>query len=129
LAGFYPNDPVEGLVCDEVMDSFNEMMSKFPFTSASEEEKKQKREEFQAGLMKMTMDHFEKRIQEAGGSSVVASGLCVADVLLMTCVKSVRSGFLDYIDNDFFSNYPGITASATATEAHPKVKAYYDSLN
>lgn len=129
LAGFYPTDNVEALVCDEVMDTLNEMMSNFPWQAKDDEEKKKLREEFQNGTMTKTMKFIEQCVQDAGGKGVVKSGPCVADLMLMTNVKSIRSGMLDYLNTDFFASYPGITAAAEGMMEHAKVKAYYDSLN
>eukprot|EP00567_Pseudictyota_dubia_P011261 CAMPEP_0197438538 /NCGR_PEP_ID=MMETSP1175-20131217/5504_1 /TAXON_ID=1003142 /ORGANISM="Triceratium dubium, Strain CCMP147" /LENGTH=136 /DNA_ID=CAMNT_0042968289 /DNA_START=545 /DNA_END=955 /DNA_ORIENTATION=+ len=128
-AGFYPTDNIEALVCDECCDTLEEFLLKFPFAAKDEEEKKAKRAEFVKGPMTEISKFIEQKIQDAGGKGFVASGPSVADIMLMVNVKSVESGFMDYINTDFYNNYPGITAVATAMKENPKVKAYYDSLN
>jgi glutathione S-transferase len=130
LAGFYPDDPLEALAVDEAMDCMNEVISKFPWMAATEEEKKSKREEFQKTTMKKYADYYEKKIQLAGGSSF-ASKPNVADAMLMTQVAAVISGMYDYIDKDFYSAYPGITATCKAIKealmANENVATYMKS--
>ena len=130
LAGFYPDDPLEALAVDEAMDCMNEVVSKFPWMAATEEEKKSKREEFQKTTMKQYADFSEKKIQLAGGSSF-ASSPNVADVMLMTQVAPIESGNYDYIDKDFYAAYPGITATCKTIKetlmANENVAAYMKS--
>ena len=72
---------------------------------------------------------IESRIQKFGGGTNTVCGVAsVADVHLMVVIKSIQSGFWDFIDTDFFKAYPGITACAEEIAKHEKVKAYYDSL-
>ena len=43
-------------------------------------------------------------------------------------VSMNESGFLDYIDTDFWKAYPGVMATAKAVRDDPKVVAYYESV-
>jgi prostaglandin-H2 D-isomerase / glutathione transferase len=106
LAGFYPEDPLQALVVDEVMDSCNEIMGSVP-RDADEEEKKTKRKEWQEGAFTKFANFIESRIQAAGGTHVVKEP-SIADLILKGLVDGFKSGYFDYIDTDFFDKYPGI---------------------
>lgn len=112
------------------MDGLNEMVALFPFVSASEEEKKSLREEFQKGPMTKYAAYAEKKIQLAGGKGF-ASSPSVADVMLMCMIKQVSSAMWDFIDADFYDAYPGITATCKAITdnlmANEKAAAYIKS--
>ena len=82
------------------------MMTTCPYAK-DEEEKKAKRVEWQNGTLTKFSSLIESRIQSAGGRSVVESA-SIADVILRGIVENVKNGFFDYVDPNFFSNYPGI---------------------
>ncbi|KAI2507742.1 glutathione transferase [Fragilaria crotonensis] len=125
LAGFYPADPLEALVVDEVMDTCNEILN--GLFASFPQEKKRKRLEWQEGPLTKCTNLIESRIQASGGVSV-AKAPSVADLMLKGVVDGIKRGFFDYIDATFFDNYPGILATCDAIAKDPKVKAYYDSL-
>jgi prostaglandin-H2 D-isomerase / glutathione transferase len=128
LADFYPTeDHKAALIVDEVMDVINEVMDKCP-QGGTDEEKKEKRQAYQMNVMTKYFGLIESRIQEFGGGTTVCGIPSVADVHVMCAVQGVQSGFWDYIDTDFFKDYPGITACVEKITEHKKVKAYYDSL-
>jgi glutathione S-transferase len=105
-SGYYPDDPIEALIVDEITDSTNELMWKMPRDN-DEEVKKKKREEWQNGQLTLCANHIESRIQSSGGKSVVSTA-SVADIAVHWLVLCIRSGFLDYVDTAFFDRYPGI---------------------
>jgi glutathione S-transferase len=130
LAGFYPSDPLEALTADEAMHCLNEMTDKFPCAAKGQDEKKKLREEFEKGPMTKVMSFLEKRIRDIGGGKGFAkAGTTVADVMLMSTVKSLEPGIVDYISTDFFESYQGISAAGNAAQESEKVAAYYKSLN
>ena len=106
MAGYYPDDPIEALIVDEITDSTNELMWKMPRDN-DEEVKKKQREQWQASQLTQCANLIESRIQSAGGKSVVSTA-SVADIAVHWLVLCIRSGFLDYIDTAFFNGYPGI---------------------
>lgn len=126
LARMYPDDPLKALIVDECMDSLNELMAKAPF-GGSDEERKTKRQAFQKDVMPKFFGLIESRIAKFGGGNTVCGVPSVADVHLLGMVESIQSGDWDYIDTDFFKDYPGIATCAKHIAANEKVKAYYDS--
>jgi glutathione S-transferase len=126
LAGFYPEDPLEALAVDEIVDSVNELMGLAP-RSKDPEEYIKLRKEFQETTMKKFSDFIESIIQRNGGKVVVGKGVTMADIAVSQTVKSVESGSWDHVDSTFFSSYPGMMASTEAVGENEKVVAYYAS--
>jgi prostaglandin-H2 D-isomerase / glutathione transferase len=127
LAGFYPQDLLEALVVDEVLDSINELTSKAP-RSPDKEEMKKLRQDFQATTMTKYADFLENIIAQNGSSLVVGQTVTVADLSMRSLVQAVATGSWDYVDAGFFNAYPGILASIKAANENEKVVAYYASL-
>lgn len=125
LAGWYPEDPLEAFVCDEIMDTFNELASKAP-RSKDPDEMKKLREEFQAGTMTQYATFIEAAIQRNGGVGV-AKKPSVADIILKGQVDSIKSGNFDHIDPSFYDKYPGIMATYKMIDENEQIKAYYAS--
>jgi prostaglandin-H2 D-isomerase / glutathione transferase len=126
LAGFYPQDLLEALVVDEVMDSINELISKAP-RSQDKEELKKLRQDYQATTMTQYASFLENVITRNGSLLVVGQTVTVADLSVRALVQAVATGSWDYVDAGFFNAYPGILASTKAAEENDKVVAYYAS--
>jgi glutathione S-transferase len=138
LAGYFPTDPLEALVVDEAMECMNELMSEAP-KGGTPEELQEKRQVFQKGKKTTITKLLEARIQVMGGGKGFAKQPCVedvgtiqkanvADLCLYMTVKSVSGGSWDYIDADYFDQFPGIKATCDMIADDEKVKAYYASL-
>jgi glutathione S-transferase len=125
-AGFYPQDVLEALVVDEVVDSINELISKAP-RSQDKEEMKKLRQDYQATTMTKYAGFLENIITPNGSSLVVGQTVTVADLSVRALVKAIATGSWDYVDVGFFNAYPGILASTKAADENEKVVAYYAS--
>ena len=125
LAGFYPEDPVQALICDEVMESLNEMLAGIPKAGDKDaEEVKKLREEYLTKYAKL-MEGFIQN--NGGGATICSGGVTAADILLSGNLKMFAGGMFDHVTLAFFDAYPGILAAAKAAEENEKVKAYYAS--
>mmetsp|Transcript_29243 Transcript_29243/g.83078 ORF Transcript_29243/g.83078 Transcript_29243/m.83078 type:complete len:200 (+) Transcript_29243:83-682(+) len=125
LAGWYPEDPLEALVVDEMMESFNEVMSKAPKSSNPEEFKKL-RAEFQAGILTQYATFFEAAIQRNGGVGFSKSP-SIADIGMRSLVRAISSGDWSHINTKFFESYPGIMATTKMIDENDAIQAYYAS--
>jgi glutathione S-transferase len=105
-AGYYPEDPLEALIVDEVMDTCNEIMSKAPRDPDADVMKKM-RQDWQVGQLTQYANFIENKIQASGGKSVVKTP-SVADIAVSAFVDAISSGTWDYIDADFFNQFPGM---------------------
>lgn len=125
LAGWYPADPWQALVVDEVMESLNELMSKTP-RSADPDEFKQLRQDYQRTTMTKYANFVEAAIQRNGGVGVVALQPSIADLALRLLVQGVAQGNWDHVDPHFFETFPGIMATCQMIEEHKDIQAYYN---
>jgi prostaglandin-H2 D-isomerase / glutathione transferase len=125
LAGWYPQDPLERLVVDEVMESLNEMMAKAP-KSADQEELLKLRGDYQATTMTTYANFFESHIQRNGGVGL-AKSINVGDLALMSIVDGISSGDWTGIDPKFFDQFPGISATVAAVKDNEGYKSYYEN--
>jgi glutathione S-transferase len=123
LAGWYPEDPIERLVVDSVMESLNEMMSKAP-KSSDDDELKRLRQDYQAGVMTQYSTFVESYIQRNGGQGLTKS-ISVGDLALVALVDGVASGDWTHVDPAFFEQYPGITATVSMVKDNEAYKSYY----
>lgn len=125
LAKWYPEDPLEALCVDEVMETLNELSSDAP-KSGDPQELYKLRTAYQDGPMTMVAAFLEGRILANGGCGFTKDP-SVADLLLLSTVQAVRSGNWNHIEMTFFEQFPGIMATVKMIEEHPVYKAYYDA--
>ena len=123
LAGWYPEDPLERLKVDSVMESLNELMSKAP-KSKDDAELKKLREEYQATTMTQYSKLVEGYIQSNGGTGLTKS-ISVGDLALVSLFDGVASGDWTHVDAKFFEQFPGITATVAMVKDNEGYKSYY----
>jgi prostaglandin-H2 D-isomerase / glutathione transferase len=123
LAGMYPDDPLQALYVDEVMETANELASMFPRKgSLSDDDFKAARQDFQKTTMTRVADFLESIIQSNGGGSSVAKGRAsVGDLMIHGMVQMI-------VDTDFFKTYPGIMATSESIAKNESVMSYYESI-
>ena len=101
LANLYPEDALQALYCDEVMDAVDDVMEKFVATFFMEEaQKKATREELLKGPIKLYLTRLQERLALGGGEFFAGNALSMADLKVYAWVKSLRSGMLDYVPTD-----------------------------
>lgn len=72
---------------------------------------------------------IEKRIQENGGVYFTGKSPSYADLMLFQLINVTAGGHWDYIDKNFYKQFPGIMATYAAVNAHEQVKAYYQAFS
>ncbi|HUS23629.1 MAG TPA: glutathione S-transferase [Candidatus Binatia bacterium] len=129
LAGLYPKDDWQALLCDEAMDAAEDIGEKIGATidaGLSGEAKKKAREELAAGPIPRFLQALEKKLQAAGGEWFADGRLTVADLKVWMWVRWLRSGVLDHIPKDLTDRTaPLLAKHAERLAAHPKIAAYY----
>jgi len=120
IAGLYPTDPEEQLLCDEIYETCNELQGKVP-QHPDAEEKKKLREAFVAEALPKYMNFLASKSK---GNFFVNGKLTIADLMLYTVIKSIRSGQWDHVDKDIDSKWPEIGALIDKLDAHEHVVAH-----
>lgn len=127
LAGLYPKDDWQALVCDEVMDAAEDISTRISHTLAlPEEEKKKAREELASGRLTRFLQQFDRMLKAGGGSYFAEQRLTVADLKVFMLVRWLRSGALDNIPKDLVDRVaPALVKHFEQMAKHPKIAEYY----
>jgi len=127
LAGLYPKDDWQALLCDEAMDAVEDMDQMIGGTiDLAGDAKKAAREKLAAGPIPRYLAQFQARLQAAGGEYFADNRLTVADLKVWMLVRWLRSGVLDHIPKDLVDRLaPLLVQHAGRLAAQPKIAAYY----
>ena len=98
LAGLYPTDPYQALLCDEVLgvvEDANHAMG--PTYRMTGDEQKAAREALVQGALPMYLRWMQSALQAHGGQYFVENRLTVADLKVFVYVRGLNSGRLDHV--------------------------------
>src|ERR1700704_1247767 len=128
LAGLYPKDDWQALLCDEVMDAAEDIGIRIGNTiDLPADAKKKAREELSAGSITRFLQQLQARLKSAGGEYFADKRLTVADLKIFMLVRWLRSGVLDHIPNDLVDRVaPLVVKHFDRVGGLPKVAAYYE---
>src|SRR5690349_18931943 len=127
LAGLYPKDDWQALLCDEAMDAVEDVDYQIGDTlDLPPDEKKAVREELAAGPIRRYLEQLQAKLKAAGGEYFADGRLTVGDLKVWMLVRWLRSGVLDFIPKDLVDRTaPLLVQHAERLAAHPKISAYY----
>lgn len=130
LGGLYPEDPLEGLRCDEIMDAVEDVMNKIVPTlfMQDEEQKRQEREKLAEGPIPHYVRRFGEILHSRGGKYFAGGNLTVADLKVFLWVRYLRSGMLDYVPTDIPDRLaPNLVEHFERINSHPAIVAWYEA--
>ena len=127
LAGLYPKDDLQALLCDEVMDAVEDMDTPIGKTiDLPPDQKKAAREELAADFIPRYLEQLQARLKAAGGEYFADKRLTVGDLKVWMMVRWLRGGVLDYMPRDLVDRVaPALVKHAERLAANPKIAAYY----
>jgi len=127
LAGLYPKDDWQALLCDEVMDAAEDISTRIAHTiDLAEDAKKKAREELVAGPITRYLEQFQARLKAARGEYFADQRLTVADLKIFMWVRWLRAGVLDHIPKDLVDRVaPLLVKHSERVASHPGVAEYY----
>jgi glutathione S-transferase len=127
LAGLYPSDPFQALLCDEVMCVVEEASVKLgPSFRMTGEEQKQARLALVNDSMPVYLRWLQKQLQAHGGEYFADNRLTVADLKVFVDVRGLNSGRLDHVPRDLVEQVaPALNAHLRRIESLPAIVAYY----
>lgn len=128
LAGLYPKDDWQALLCDEAMDAAEDIGTRIGSTiELAADAKKQAREELAAGRITRYLEQLQTRLQAAGGEYFADNRLTVADLKIFMLVRWLRSGALDHIPKDLVDRVaPLMVKHFDRVAGLPDVAQYYE---
>jgi glutathione S-transferase len=127
LAGLYPKDDWQALLCDEAMDAAEDITTRIGHTiDLSADAKKKAREELAAGRITHYLRQLQARLKAAGGEYFADQRLTVADLKVFMLIRWLRSGVLDHIPKDLPERVaPLLVQHFERIAGHPTIADYY----
>ncbi len=127
LAGLYPTDPLQALLCDEVMyvveDAGVKMGPSFRMTGDAQ---KEARLALVNGSMPVYLAWLQSQLVAHGGQYFADNRLTVADLKVFVDVRGLNSGRLDHIPTDLVEKVAPLLNTHTQRIANmPAVAKYY----
>jgi glutathione S-transferase len=130
LAKLYPEDALQALRCDEIMDAVEDVITKVvvTFFIEDEEEKKAAREKLADGAIKTYLVYLQTLLAKNSDNFFVENRLTIADLKVFTWTRSLRAGVLDYIPATIVETVaPKLAEHCDRIAADPGVVAWYDA--
>lgn len=127
LAGLYPADPLQALLCDEVGYVVEEASVKLgPTYRMTGEEQKAARLALVNGSMPVYLRWLQSQLQAHGGEYFADNRLTIADLKVFVDVRSLNSGRLDHVPADLVQQVaPLLNAHMQRVAQTPAVAQYY----
>ncbi|MDG2376754.1 MAG: glutathione S-transferase family protein [Woeseiaceae bacterium] len=129
MAGLYPEDHLQALNCDEVMDATEDLTHIIVRTFGLEGEAlKEAREALASGWINTFLNGLNELLERGGGEYFADNRLTMADLKTFLIVRWLMSGALDHVPTDIVENVaPALVTHHDRVSADPIVTAYYAS--
>ena len=127
LAGLYPTDAYQALLCDEVMYVVEEASVKLgPTFRMTGDEQKEARLALVNGSIPMYLAWLQTQLLAHGGEYFADKRLTVADLKVFVDVRGLNSGRLDHVPTDLVEKVaPALNAHMQRIAQLPAVLEYY----
>ncbi|HEY5582606.1 MAG TPA: glutathione S-transferase family protein, partial [Rhodoferax sp.] len=127
LAGLYPFDAYQALLCDEVMYVVEEASVKMgPTFRMTGDAQREARAALVNGSMPVYLGWLQSQLQAHGGEYFADNRLTVADLKVFADVSVLKSGRLDHVPADLVEKVaPALNAHMQRIAQTPAVAQYY----
>jgi glutathione S-transferase len=127
LAGLYPTDAYQALLCDEVTCLVEESASKLgPSFRMTGDAQKEARLALVNGSMPVYLGWLQSQLMAHGGEYFADNRLTVADLKVFVDVRGLNSGRLDHVPTDLVEKVaPALNAHLQRIAQTPAVVQYY----
>lgn len=127
LAGLYPTDPYQALLCDEVLDAVEDANVKLGATfGLTGDALKEARSALVNGPLPLYLGWLQKQLQAHGGEYFADNRLTVADLKVFVFVRGLISGRLDHVPTDLVTQVaPLVSAQVQRLAQMPAIAQYY----
>jgi len=127
LAGLYPTDAFQALLCDEVMYVVEEANVRLgPTFRMKGDEQKEARLALVNGSVPMYLGWLQSQLKAHGGEYFADNRLTVADLKVFVDVRALNSGRFDHVPTDLVEKVaPALNAHMQRIAQLPAVVAYY----
>jgi glutathione S-transferase len=130
LAGLYPLDAFQALLCDEVLDAVEDVNVKLGTTfGLTGDALKEARTALVNGALPQYLGWLQTQLQAHGGQYFADNRLTIADLKVFTFVQGLNSGHLDHVPTDLVEKVAPLLATFTQRIAQtPAIAQYYAKL-
>ncbi|RFO94745.1 glutathione S-transferase [Rhodoferax lacus] len=130
LAGLYPTDTYQALLCDEVLGAVEDITIKLAATfGLTGDALKDARTAFVAGPLTVYLRWLQSQLQAHGGQYFADNRLTVADLKVFGYVRGLGSGNLDHVPTDVVEQVaPLLNAHMRRVGETPAIAQYYARL-
>ncbi|MCB9656614.1 MAG: glutathione S-transferase family protein [Polyangiales bacterium] len=127
LAGLYPEDLLQALYCDEVMDAVEDIANQVVRTFGLKGDAlREAREALAKGPLTTLIKGLDVLLARGGGEYFADGRLTVADLKVFVQLRSLLKGTLDHIPASFVTELsPALTKHNERIASDPRVVAYY----
>lgn len=127
LAGLYPADAYQALLCDEVTYVVEEAGVKMgPSFSLTGDAQREARTALVEGSMPVYLAWLQSQLQAHGGQYFADNRLTIADLKVFVDVRALNSGRLDHVPTDLVKRVaPLLNAHMQRISQTPAVAQYY----
>ena len=127
LAGLYPLDAFQALLCDEVMYVVEEASVKLgPIFRMMGDAQREARAALVNGSIPVYLGWLQSQLQAHGGEYFADNRLTVADLKVFADVSALKSGRLDHVPVDLVDKVaPALNAHMQRIAKNPAVAQYY----
>lgn len=127
LAGLYPTDAFQALLCDEVMDAVEDANVKLGTTfGLTGDALKDARTALADGPLTMYLRWLQAQLQAHGGAYFADNRLTIADLKVFVVVRWLASGRLDHVPTDLVDRVaPALNAHMQRVAQTPAIAQYY----
>ena len=129
MAGLYPDDDLQALYCDEVLDALEDVNHYIvPTLFLQGDELRAAREKLVAGSLTVYLKGLGQLLARGGNRYFADDHLTVADLKMLVQTRSLRSGKMEHIPTDLVERLaPNLCEHQARIEQEPEVVAYYAS--
>lgn len=129
MAGLYPEDDLQALYCDEVLDVLEDISHRLsPTFRMQGDEQRAAREELAKDALPTYIRGLAGLLKRGGGTYFADGKLTIADIKTFMQVRWLRSGNLDHIPKDLVDELaPALVEHSDRVAGDPLVLAYYES--
>ena len=127
LAGLYPTDAFQALLCDEVLAATEDLNIKLGASFGLKGEAlKEARTAFVAGPLTVYLLWLQSQLLAHGGQYFADNRLTVADLKVLTLVRGLSSGNLDHVPTNVVESIaPELNAQTRRVAETPAIAQYY----
>ncbi|MCJ8318827.1 MAG: glutathione S-transferase family protein [Colwellia sp.] len=129
MAGLYPENDYQALLCDEIMDGIEAVTDKIVQTfGLSAEKQKLAREALVDGPLTQYLKWTQERLVEQGGEYFIESRMTIADLKVFVWIRSLNSGHLDHVPRTLVADIaPKLNEHMQRVAQTSAIAEYYSS--